>query len=117
MIITSLDLIAKFTTTFILAAGSFMILNGSDWTWPFIIGTVATVINFEWGDYKLLPRYGTMAASVGEGLMAALTAYVADLLVPAFATSLISLVAFALLVMLSEYLFHDYLEASKELAP
>ncbi|MFZ5596097.1 MAG: DUF2512 family protein [Bacillota bacterium] len=69
------------------------------------------------GDLVVLPKYCNLAASAGDGVLAAVTAYVVDLIVLAFTTSAVSLVLFGVLVAIGEYFFHQYLKASEKVEP
>lgn len=65
----------------------------------------------------MLPNFGNMVASLGDGAMAAITAYIIDILTIEFVTNLPSLYAFAILIALGEYFFHAYLVKTEEVAP
>lgn len=114
---TTLALIFKFVMTVVFAAGAFILIDGNGWTWPIVVGVAGTILNYVLGDLVVLPRFGNIAASIGDGVLAALTAYVVDLIVPAFTTSATSLAVFAVLIAVGEYFFHQYLKASDRVAP
>ena len=116
MSMTGLDLILKFITTFLVAVVSFMVIDGNTWIWPFIVGTVGTVINYELGDFILLPKYGSLIASFSEGVMVILTAYFVDMQVSSFTISFVGASFFGIVVGLWEYFFHQYLKDCKEWA-
>lgn len=114
---TTTALLVKFVMTFIAAVVAFSFVDGNAWGWVAVVALTGTVLNYLLGDLVVLPKYGNVAASVGDGLLAALTAYVFDLLIPAFDTSFASLALFAILVAVAEYFFHDYLRRSEKVAP
>lgn len=114
---TATALILKLIMTVAFAAGAFILVDGNTWLWPVIVGIAGTVINYLLGDLFVLPKYGNIVASVGDGVLAALVAYIVDLIVPVFATSALSLVIFGFLVAIGEYFFHQYLKASEKVEP
>ncbi len=110
-------LLVKFLMTFIFAGAAFVFMDGNAWGRMFLVSLAGTALNYLAGDLLVLPAYGNLAASFGDGFMAALTAYAVDLLVPAFQVSLAALGIFALLVISGEYFFHRYLLRSEKVAP
>lgn len=114
---TATALIFKFFMTLILAAAVFMLLNNNSWFWILAVAIAATVLNYLVGDLYVLPKFGNIVAAAGDGIMAALVAYVTDLFTPLFQTTFASLAIFALLVGVGEYFFHQYLRRADEVAP
>jgi len=106
---TATALIIKFAMTFVFAAIAFMTLNNNAWTWVLLVALVGTAINYWVGDLMVLPKYGNIVASLGDGVMALVVAYIVDLLVVPFRTGLTSLVVFGVLIAIGEYFFHQYL--------
>jgi len=116
---TATALIVKFIMTFVFAliALSFVIDNNA-WGWVFWVALAGTALNYLVGDLLVLPKFGNIVASVGDGVMAALIAYIIDYLVPtAFQTSFTALALFGVLVALEEYFFHQYLLRSDKVEP
>lgn len=114
---TTTALILKLVMTVVFAAVAFMLVDRNTWTWVGVVGVAGTIINYLLGDLFVLPRWGNLVASAGDGVLAALIAYVVDLIVPAFATSFAGLAVFAILVAVGEYFFHQYLKRSEKVAP
>lgn len=114
---TSVALIIKFAMTFIAAAIAFMVLEQNTWAWVALVALAGTILNYLAGDLLILPRFGNIVASLADGVLAAVTAYVVDLIVPAFTTTWGTLAAFAVLVAVAEYFFHAYLRRSEKVAP
>ncbi len=122
---TATALLVKFVITFFAAAIAFMLLGSpgmttagsATWLWIFIIGILATAANYLLGDLYVLPKYGNIVASIGDGITAALVAYIIALITAAFDTTFASLAIFALLVAVAEYFFHRYLKQSEKVEP
>lgn len=114
---TGYALLIKFAMTFIFAGLAFALITANAWSWILLAGLVATAVNYLVGDLWVLPNFGNIAASVGDGILGALVAYIIDLLVPAFQTGAAALVVFALLIMVGEYFFHQYLLRTEKVAP
>ncbi|HBV96000.1 MAG: hypothetical protein JL50_05130 [Peptococcaceae bacterium BICA1-7] len=114
---TSVALIVKFVMTFVAAAIAFMILERNALGWVALVALAGTILNYLLGDLVILPRFGNIVASLGDGVLAAVTAYVVDLIVPGFTTTWAALAAFAVLVAVAEYFFHAYLRRSEKVAP
>jgi hypothetical protein len=110
-------LLVKFVMTFIFAAAALAFLRGNTWAWVFIVAIVATGLNYLVGDLLILPAFGNISASISDGIMGALTAYVVDLLVPAFRTTAAALIIFAILIALGEYFLHQYLLRAEKVEP
>ncbi|SFH29592.1 Protein of unknown function [Desulfotomaculum arcticum] len=116
---TSTALIIKFIMTFVMAAIVFELLNmgNATWFWVFVVSLVGTALNYLLGDLYVLPKFGNIVASIGDGVLAALVAFIIDALTRFFDTTFASLVLFALLIAVGEYFFHQYLKASPEVEP
>ncbi len=82
-----------------------------------IVALLGTALNYIVGDLGVLPRFGNFAASAGDGVLAAVTAYVSDLAADRFDTTFGSLVLFGIIVAVAEYFFHRFLLRTKEVAP
>lgn len=116
---TATALLIKFIMTFAFAliALSFLVDNNA-WDWIFGVALVGTALNYLVGDLLVLPKYGNIIASIADGVMAALIAYIFDYLVPtAFQTSFTALALFGVLVAVGEYFFHQYLQRSEKVEP
>lgn len=113
---TLMALVVKFLLTTIVAALTFRSL-GNPWGSILALGVAGTVLNYILGDLLVLPSAGNLLASLADGGLAALTAYLWDRLSPAFRTTGGSLLIFGLLVAVAEYFFHQYLRADRKVAP
>lgn len=114
---TTSALIYKFIMTFLIATLAFVLIDRNAWIWAFVIGLAGTVLNYLLGDLLVLPKFGNIVASIGDGVLAALTAYLVDVLTPAFRTTSSSLLIFAVLIAFGEYFFHQFLLRSEEVEP
>ena len=110
-------LLVKYGATFFLAVIAFVPTGRNSWDWIVAVSITAATLNYLLGDFYLLPRAGNLAASVGNGLLAALAAYVAGNMLPASSAGAGSLALFALLIAVEEYIFHMYLLRNKNVAP
>lgn len=114
---TSTALLVKLVLTFIAAVIAFTVLDRNAWGWVALVALAGTILNYLIGDLLILPKAGNVVASLGDGVLGALTAYLVDLIVPAFDTTWLSLVLFGVLVAVAEYFFHMYLRRSEKVAP
>ncbi|KJS82573.1 MAG: hypothetical protein JM58_14540 [Peptococcaceae bacterium BICA1-8] len=114
---TTQALLLKIIMTFAAAWVAFGFIDNNILASIFIISLLGTALNYLLGDLVVLPMLGNIVASLGDGVMAALTAYIYSLIIPQFTTSLFSLVLFAGIVAGVEYFFHKYLISTKKVAP
>lgn len=114
--ITLLSLLVKFAMTFVFAALAFFYITANPIMTVFWVALIAAVINYLVGDLLVLPSFGNTVASVGDGIMAALVAYIAGLTVPTFTAPIVNLFIFAILVAVGEYFFHQYLRQNEKVA-
>lgn len=108
-------LILKSIIAIVFAVGTFMVIDTNTWFWVFVVGIASTIISYFLSDQVVLPELGGFAASISSGLIAPLTAYAVNLIVPAFTTSAISLAIFAVMVGSSEYIFQEYMDKSENI--
>jgi len=73
-----------------------------------------TIVNYIIGDYMLLPGFGNIAASIADGFMAPVLAYLVFWAVPGGRFNGESLALFGSTVAVSEYVFHLYLMQIEE---
>lgn len=114
---TAIALIVKLVITFVAALIAFTLLMDNPWSWILGVAVVATALNYLVGDLFVLPKYGNIIASIGDGIMAALVAYIASLISPLFQVTLLALLLFAVLIAVGEYFFHQYLQRSEKVEP
>ena len=81
------------------------------------MAVIATALNYLIGDLLILPGAGNVIASIADGGLGALVAYVVSLISPVFMINANSLIIFIVLVAIGEYLFHKYLKRHEEVAP
>lgn len=114
---TTTAMLVKLLVTFIAGWITLGAMDGNTVGWIFTFAVLGTIINYTLGDLYILPNYGNIAASVGDGVMAAVLAYVLDSLFDNFDTRFGTLLVLALLVAVAEYFFHRFLIKSDEVAP
>lgn len=104
----AIALIVKFVMTFVIALLAFTVLVNNPWTWVLALAVIATAVNYV-GDLVVLPKFGNVVTSVGDGIMRALLAFFISLATPLFVVTWTSLLLFAVLIAAGEYFFHQYL--------
>lgn len=114
---TAMSLIIKFVLTFAAAWLAFGMIEGNPLTYIFILALLGTALNYVLGDLFVLPNFGNIVASIGDGAVAAVTALIFSTLVMNFRTNGASLATFFVIVALAEYLFHMFLKNSDTVAP
>ncbi len=114
---TSGALLMKFVLTLGAAWVSFSLFANATFTSVLIIAIAGTLLNYLIGDLFVLPNFGNIMASIGDGGLAALTAYVISRFTYGFAATATSFVVFAVLISIAEYFFHIYLLKSDDVAP
>ncbi|NLG33147.1 MAG: DUF2512 family protein [Syntrophomonadaceae bacterium] len=114
---TSMSLIVKFVVTLIAFYVTLALIDNNPWGWILLAALIGTAVNYLVGDLVVLPAYGNIAASIGDGIMAALVAYIISLVVPAFAVSWTALILLAVIIAIAEYFFHQYLLTTDKVAP
>jgi hypothetical protein len=102
-------LLIKFVLNFIAAWFIFGFIGNNPILWVLVTSLAVTILNFVIGDLIVLPKFGNLVASLGDGILAGLTALVLDLLLPNFCTTLITLPFYIVLISIVEYFFHIYL--------
>jgi hypothetical protein len=110
-------LLVKFVMTFIVAMVAFSFLETNPAGLVVLVALIATAGNYLVGDLHILPVRGNMTASLGNGLLGALLAYIVSLISVTFNTSFAALFVFAILVAVGEYFFHPYLQRVENVAP
>lgn len=111
---TGTTLVIKFVMTFILVAVAFYFMVRNPWSWILAVSILVTAVNYLIGDLVLLPNYGNIAASIGDGVMAGIVAYIVSLLFETFDTTAAALITFGILIAIGEYLLHQYLTKKEE---
>jgi hypothetical protein len=114
---TTIALIIKFAATYLAAMIAFGYINDNSTSWILMVALAGTILNWVLGDLFVLPRYGNVIAAIGDGVMAAATAFIIDLFSTVFDTTLVSLITFAVIVAVAEYFFHMYLKSDNKVGP
>ncbi len=114
---TAGTLVFKFVMTLLIALLTLSLFDSNPWPIVTLFALVAAAANYLVGDLVVLPAAGNITASIGDGVMAGLIAYIMDLASLGFRTTLGTLVALGLFIALGEYLFHQYLENTPKVAP
>lgn len=114
---TTTALLFKLVATFLASWIIFGMFLDNPMTYVLILSVLATIINYLLGDLVMLPKFGNLVASIGDGVLGALTAYIIGLLAVSFNTTIATLLLFAVVVAVFEYFFHRYLQNTEEVAP
>jgi cytochrome b561 len=123
-------LIVKFVFTFAAAWLAFGYIGGNALSWITLTALAVAVLNYFIGDLIILPSFGNIVASIVNGLLGALTAFLINLLsgviqpnnqianvANVFRTNLFTLAFFAVVIAIIEYFFHKYLlQSNKEIS-
>ncbi len=110
-------LLMKFIITLAAAWIAFSLFGNTLLSVVLVIAVSSTVINYLIGDLMVLPFFGNIIAAIGDGLLAAVTAYIITVNSYGYVISSIPFIIFAALIFGSEYYFHKYLLKRKELLP
>ena len=115
---TFMALIVKFALTLGAAAIAGALAGTIDWGLIFMLGLIGTIVNYLVGDLLILPATGNIVASIADGGLAGLLAYFFAVRNTAFAGSVFMFaLAFGLIVMVAEFVFHMYLKKDEKVAP
>lgn len=119
-------LIVKFVFTFAAAWLSFGYIGNNTLGWIILTTLAVTILNYFIGDLVILPSFGNIVASIGDGLLGAITAFLISLLsgsimsnnqiTNVFRTNLLTLAFFAIVIAVLEYFFHIYLLQSNKVS-
>lgn len=110
-------LIIKLVMTTIFVWLTIGVIDGNSLGLLLVLGIIATVGNYVIGDLGILPKFGNIVASLGDGGMGAIIAYLMSLLLTGFNVSATSLIAFFVLVSVGEFFFHQFLLSNEKVAP
>lgn len=106
---TFLGLIIKILATFIAAWIAYGLINNNALLWIFIVALTVAIVNYLIGDLLILPRYGNAVATVSDGIMAVIVAFIIDLLTVNFNMSWVSGLVFLITIAVFEYFLHKYI--------
>lgn len=110
-------LIVKFLLTLAAAYIAFQMFDNNSFGWVLGVSLVGTILNYLIGDLYILPNFGNLVASIADGGLAAITAYLMGAIVRGNNVGISSLIVFGLVVALAEYFFHRYLLSTKKVEP
>ena len=105
-----LGLILKIILVFVSAWVAYGLIEDNGLLWIFITSLAISLLTFLIGDILILPRYGNMSAAVADAVLAALIAWIIDLLTIDFYITWISSLTFVILIFIIEMVLHRYLE-------
>lgn len=114
---TWMSLLLKYAMIFVAGFLTLSLIDGNSVLEVLAIALAVAALSYGVGDLLILPASGNLVAAIGDGLMAAIIAYIIAWLWPAVTVSFLSIVIFAVLVAAAEYFLHIYLMASHEVAP
>lgn len=109
-------LLAKFVMTFVFAGVTLALFGKNALGWIFLLALLQTALGYL-GDLCVVEKVRSLAIAVGNGLTAALIAYILNIIAPAFHATWASLVIFGLLVAAGEYFMPICLSRSKKATP
>ena len=113
---TIIALIIKFSLTLGAAWIAFSIFDNIAFSLVLLIAVIGTFLNYVIGDLFILPSFGNTFASIADGGLSVVTAFLLITLSYDL-TTLISLIVFAIVIAVTEYFFHIYLLKVREIAP
>jgi hypothetical protein len=110
-------LVVKFAMTLIISIIAFSFITVNPAGWVFFVAIAATAVNYLVGDLYVLPRFGNLTASIGDGVLGIVVAYIIGLMTAAFNPTVGSLLFFGVLIAVGEIFFHPYLLRANKVAP
>lgn len=112
-------LIIKFLITLGAAWIAFTMFGNGSFTFILTLSIVGTIINYLIGDLLILPNWGNIIASIGDGGLSIATAYaLAYIFYGTRAnTTATAFIIFGIIIAVAEYFFHIYLLRTEEVSP
>lgn len=117
MSVTSRALVFKYLMTFVVSVIALSMFGDNSWPMVALYAVVATAANYLIGDLVILPSMGNLVASVADGGLAALAAYLMSMMSVNFSTTPGNLLTLGILVAIGEFFFHQFLKKSDKVAP
>ncbi|AOY78181.1 DUF2512 family protein [Clostridium formicaceticum] len=114
---TTTALLVKLLMTFVAAWLTLGFMDGNPFIWVATVAVIGTALNYILGDLVVLPNLGNVIASIGDGVMAALVAYIIVLFTVNFNTIWGILIGFAIIVVVVKFFFHMCLQCDDKVAP
>lgn len=100
-------LLVKTLLSSVFAVLLFCLVDGNPLNFVILLALVVAAITYLLGDRLILPNFGNVLASVVNGLIAALIAFIFDFTVPAFAASTTTLFIFFFLTAVGDFFYHQ----------
>ncbi|KNF08490.1 hypothetical protein CLPU_7c01180 [Gottschalkia purinilytica] len=110
-------LLVKFVATLGATWIAFSLLENNTFGFVLTVAIAGTLLNYLIGDLLILPNFGNLVASLGDGGLAMLTAYIIGTFTYGFRANITTFIIFGILVAIFEYFFHIYLLKTEEVAP
>ncbi|MDO9534214.1 MAG: DUF2512 family protein [Bacillota bacterium] len=110
-------MLVRFIITFIVSIIAFSFFDVNPAGVVFFVAVAATVVNHLVGDLYVLPGFNYLIASVGDGALGIVVAYIMGLVTTVFNPNLGSLLFFGALIAVVEIFFHPYLLRTRRVAP
>jgi uncharacterized membrane protein YjjP (DUF1212 family) len=116
---TVFALLVKLALTLAAAAISGYFVGVVNWGLFFLIALVGSISNYIIGDLMILPAAGNVIASIADGGIAAMIAYIIVARNPSFAVneSVMYVMIFGMIITGSEYFFHRWLLSDNKISP
>lgn len=111
---TLITLLVKLAVTFFVAWITIGLMAGNPIGPVFAAALAGTIVNYIVGDLFMLPGFGNVIASLGDGILGALVAYLTGIFFEGFRAPFFSLFVYALLLVAAEFIFHAYLKKSEK---
>lgn len=105
----AVSLLIKFIYTLAAAWIAFSVFGNIAFYTFITIAVIATILNFAAGDLWALSRFGNLAASLINGVIAGATAYIVLLFFPITYAYWAPILAFAAVIAAMEFFYHMYL--------
>ncbi len=102
-------LIIKFIMTYFFTVLALQVFISNPRQWVFLLALAVTVANYLVGDILVLSSFSNSVTAAGDGLMAALAAHIAGVVVGPFNTTLFAIIVYGVLIFVGEFYFHKYL--------
>jgi len=112
---TFIAITIKFVLTLGAAWIAFSLFGTTLFSRVLIIALSGTILNYLIGDLFILTAFGNIVATIADGFLIALTAYLV-LIYSYGSTTVTSFIIFVVIVAIVEYFFHIYLLKRKEIS-
>lgn len=114
---TTNSLIVKFLLTLAATYIAFQLFDNNSFGWVLGVSILGTILNYVIGDLYILPSFGNLFASIADGALAAIIAWLMGAMVRGNNIGTSSVMLFGFLVAVAEYFFHRYLLSTKKVEP